>query len=165
MSICSFTYRHAKHMLRIILSSVACLTVTHFSTLSHKRYGFRKTLLKVTCVLVFFWLSKTYFSFEEEFSKMLSKVYTSLQIKYPLLFSDLNETWIISIGFRKIYKWNLHENPYSENQIFYNPILELACCLYGREESYMQDFSCEHEEKRKFGRLKRKCKDNIKIDF
>jgi hypothetical protein len=33
--------QHAKHMHRV-MSSVTCLVLTHFSTLSHKRYDFRK---------------------------------------------------------------------------------------------------------------------------
>jgi hypothetical protein len=52
-----------------------------------------------------------------------------------------------------------------KTKFFYNPILEVACCLYGREADYKQDFCWEHEEKRKFGRLKRKCKNNIIMDF
>jgi len=51
--------RHAKRIRRVILSSVACLAAPYFSTLSHKRHGFDKTLWNMKCV---FWLSLRYLS-------------------------------------------------------------------------------------------------------
>jgi hypothetical protein len=46
--------QHAKRMRRVILSSVACLTLQHFPTLSHKCRDFRKKVNEhKKCVLIF----------------------------------------------------------------------------------------------------------------
>ena len=45
-------------------------------------------------------------------------MYIGLHVKYPLFFSDLNETWTFFTDFRKKY-WNVkfHENPSSGSRV------------------------------------------------
>jgi hypothetical protein len=51
--------QHATRMRRIILSSVACLALQHFSTLSHTRHDFREKVIEYKiCFLIF---STTFF--------------------------------------------------------------------------------------------------------
>jgi hypothetical protein len=45
--------QHAKHLRRVILPSVASLTVPYFSTLSQKLHDFREKAANIKCVFRF----------------------------------------------------------------------------------------------------------------
>jgi hypothetical protein len=95
--------QHAKRMRRIILSSVACLAVPYFPTLSHKRHDFRKNVIEhKMCVLIFSTiLSETFLIVRRIQRDIIINVHRSL-CKVPLLLSDFIETLIFWTDFRKI---------------------------------------------------------------
>jgi hypothetical protein len=69
--------------------------------------------VNVKCVFNFlcnFFLK--HLSFEKQFSDQLSELYLRLRVKYPLILSDLNGTWIFYTNFRTIVYSNIefHEN-------------------------------------------------------
>jgi hypothetical protein len=45
--------QHAKRMRHVTFSSLACVAPPYFSTLSHKRHDFQKTLLNLKCLVWF----------------------------------------------------------------------------------------------------------------
>jgi hypothetical protein len=97
---------------RIILSSVVCLALPYFPTLSPKRHGFpKRKLLNIKCV---FWRSIKLIS---ETSLILRKIHVhSLHVKYPLLSSDFNQTGTYSTDFQISSTIKLHENPFSRSR-------------------------------------------------
>jgi len=55
-----------------------------------------------------------HFSFQEDLSKVWSKLQIGLHVNHPLFLSDFNEAWIFSRDFRKKHANNkFHENPSS----------------------------------------------------
>jgi hypothetical protein len=71
---------------------------------------FSKKIIELqVCVLFLLYLQicRKRLSFWDELSKILSKMYKSLHVKYTLLLSDFNETWIFSTDFRKIIRYEI----------------------------------------------------------
>jgi len=63
--------QHAKLMSHVIMSSVACLVLQYFSTLSHNRCDFRKKSLNIKLCFGFLYnVCLKHFSFREEFSEI-----------------------------------------------------------------------------------------------
>ena len=44
-------------------------------------------------------------------------MYIGLQVKYPLLFLDINQAWIFSTAFEKSADIKFHENPSSRSRV------------------------------------------------
>jgi hypothetical protein len=79
--------QYAKRMRRIILSSVACLAVPNVSTLSHKRYDFRKNVTEhKLCVLISLQLlSETFLIIRRIQQDIIINVHRS-SCKVPVIF-------------------------------------------------------------------------------
>jgi hypothetical protein len=107
LSVYSLSHRARKAHAPFILSSVACLALTYFSTLSHKRQD------------AFIWYSLLLFSFwnishSTENSARYYYKRTQVFVKWPLFLSYFNRTWVFSTHFPNILKYiKLKENPSS----------------------------------------------------
>ena len=98
---------------------VASLALSNSSTSSHKRHGFRKrkvTEHKMYFVFIYYFYWK-HFSFYEDLSEILSHMWKRLHVKYSLLWSYFNETWILSTDFRKQLEYQISSNPSSGSRV------------------------------------------------
>ena len=90
---------------RAILSSVACLALQNVSTLSHIPHDFGKLVLNIKCA---FWFSlqllPEIFIILRRTKPGMVKLFTGLHVKYPLIMSDFDETFIFATYFRKMFK-------------------------------------------------------------
>jgi hypothetical protein len=109
--LCLWPYASSKQCAYAILSSVACSTLQYFSTFSHKRHDFWKTLLITKWM---FWyslqhLSETFLILKRNWRYMI-KIYIGLHVKYPLCLFDFIETCIFTTDFRKTLKYQISWN-------------------------------------------------------
>jgi hypothetical protein len=105
--------KHAKFMCHIVLSSVVCLAIPYFSTLSHKCHSFPKKLVNIKCV----------FSF-------------SLQLSYEtfLILGIILQDIINVQSFKKYSNIKFYENPCSGSSV-------VACGLTDRHDETNSHFS------------------------
>ena len=106
-----------QHSVRMccVMSSVACLAVQYFSTLSHKRHDFRKTVI---CVL---WLSlqllsATFLILRRNERDMIINVYWSTSTCYPC--QILTKLGFSRQIFQKYSNTKFHEYPSNVSRVF-----------------------------------------------
>jgi len=92
----AFGILYGKCVSCFLLSSVSCLALPHFSTLSCKRHDLKRKVLSVEHkICVSFFLNDfclKHFLFQEEVNEVLSYMYIGLHVKYPPLLSNFHET-------------------------------------------------------------------------
>jgi len=110
-------FQHAKRMHRIILWHTYVWPVwlyRIFPTLSQKRHDYpKKKLPNIRFFNYLYKLCLKHFSFQEEFSEILLKMYIGLREKCPLFLSEFKGNWIFSTDVRKILKY---QNSWKSNQ-------------------------------------------------
>ena len=97
-----FCTQHAIRMSRIIACSHSGYTVFFHVISWWSRFWKKSYWIWNACFDFLYSFCLEHFSFEEEVSKIWSKLYIGLHLKYPLFFPDFNEIWIFSEYFRKI---------------------------------------------------------------
>jgi len=123
--VCGFvaSIQHAMRMRQIITCGLPGPAT--FSTLSHKRHDFRKTLPNIKCVfrVSLQHLSEIFFILRTDGRDMIEKVYwysckvPGIHVKCPLFLSDFNENWISRQMFEKAPNIKFHENPSNGSQV------------------------------------------------
>ena len=96
--------QHAMCMCCITLSSVACLALQYFSTLSHKRHNFRKKKLLIFSTT----FAETFLILRQTERDMIESVYWS-SCKFPLSLLDHKKNLIFLTYFWKIMKYKISQ--------------------------------------------------------
>jgi hypothetical protein len=92
--------------MHLIMASVECLSLPHFSTLSHKRHDFLKRVFKYKMCFDFLYDFSQASLTSKEFGEKLLYMCLGLLAKYPLVLLYFNETLIFVANFWKKYTQN-----------------------------------------------------------
>jgi hypothetical protein len=108
--VCSLRYPEYKAHAPIRVPSRACLAVTYFSILSHKRHDFRKKLLNIKCMFGFCLqhLSEI-FLILKRIKRDIILNFHRFSCKVPSFLQKFNGTWIFS---NKLEQWYVRQNWY-----------------------------------------------------
>jgi hypothetical protein len=100
--------RYAKRMRRIILLSLACIAVTNFSTLSHKRHDFWKNYWNKICFECTI-LSEIFLIARRIQWDIITNTYKS-SCKVPDILVSFKEIWMFWTDFQKSSTIKYYEN-------------------------------------------------------
>jgi len=99
--------QHATRMRHIVICGLPRSTIFFHIISQTVRFSWKSYWTQNVCFDFLYNFRLKHFSFQEEFSEIWSKMYIGLHVKWRLLWSDFNETWVLQTDFRNILKYQI----------------------------------------------------------